>query len=43
MDYINKAISKLMKLLFSTVGRKEIDETVNEVIKLLEKAKKELG
>ena len=43
MDYINKAISKLMKLLFSTVDRKEIDKTVNEVIKLLEKAKKELG
>lgn len=43
MDYINKAISKLMKLLFSTVDRKEIDETVEEVIKLLEKAKKELG
>lgn len=43
MDYINRAISILMRLIFSTVGRSEIDKAVKEAIDLLEKAKKELG
>ena len=38
---IDDAIELLTSLLFSVVGRKEIDETVKEAIRLLEEAKKE--
>ena len=43
MDYINRAISILMKLIFRTVDRAAIDKAVKEAIDLLEMAKKELG
>lgn len=43
MDNLNRAISLLMKLIFSVADRQMIDKTVKEVIDLLEKAKKELG
>lgn len=42
MEYLDRAISILMKLIFKFADRAEIDKTIKEVIDLLEKSKKEL-
>ena len=42
VEELDKAISTLMKLVFRTADRKEIDNTIKEVIDLLEKAKKKM-
>lgn len=42
MEYLDRAISILMGLIFKTADRAEIDRTIKEVIDLLEKSKKEL-
>lgn len=42
MEYLDRAISILMRLLFKIADRAEIDRTIKEVIDLLEKSKKEL-
>ena len=43
MEYIDRAISLLMKIIFSVADRGKIDKSVKEAIDLLRKAKKELG
>lgn len=43
MEHIDRAISLLMKILFSVADREKIDKVVKEAIDLLRKAKKELG